>query len=110
MMAEAGEPPPEAAAPPPAGGAAADPPPPPPPVSSFSILDLPRDAIYDILSACDPQSACALAGACRRLRAMTNLPGVEKVWRGLCERKGWHCLKPERYLTCDGDAGDAEEC
>jgi hypothetical protein len=87
----------------PAPDASEDPPPP-----SFTILDLPRDALYDILSRADPQSACALAGTCRRLRAVTNLPGAEKLWGGLCKRRGWHCVKPERYLTVDGDSADSE--
>lgn len=86
--------------------AAGDPTAPPP---SCSITDLPRDAMLEILSRADPQSACALAGTCRRLRAMTNLPGSEKLWSELCERRGWHCVKPERYLTVDGDGDDSED-
>ena len=77
--------------------------------SSFGLLHLPRDAVYDIFSRADPRSAVALAGTCRRMRAMTNAPGAEQMWREVARRRGWHCVKPERYLTVDGDPPDDDD-
>ena len=51
---------------------------------ALCICDLPKDVIYDILARADPRGACALASACRRLRALTSLPG--RRWCGAISR------------------------
>ena len=77
---------------------------------ALGICDLPKDVIYDILARADPRGACALASACRRLRALTSLPGAEVVWRDLARRAGpWRHCAPERYLVLDGEKRRAKE-
>ena len=77
---------------------------------ALGICDLPKDVIYDILARADPRGACALASACRRLRALTSLPGAEVVWRHLARRAGaWRHCAPERYLVLDGEKREAKE-
>lgn len=77
---------------------------------ALGICDLPKDVIYDILTRADPRGACALASACRRLRALTSLPGAEVVWRDLARRAGaWRHCAPERYLVLDGEKRRAKE-
>ena len=77
---------------------------------ALGICDLPKDVIYDILARADPRGACALASACRRLRALTSLPGAEVVWRDLARSAGaWRHCAPERYLVLDGEKRRAKK-